>query len=164
MPGQRRSPTYSRKSESRETRRSLNAPLWAIGIALVGYPLLRDATADRMQRTTYRNLASCECAYSRDKCSTNSSGQWVGPWFATDADDRKPDDPGSGKYCPSGRSGGYHGGYAWGGNSSGSSTGSSSGSSAGASSFSGGDVGPPIGAERGHRGGFGGSGRVRAGG
>ena len=158
MPGKRHPPTYARKKESRQTRRSLNAPLWAIGIALVGYPLIRDATADRMQRNTYRNLASCECAYSRAQCSTNDSGQWVGPWYATDSEDRKPDDPGSGKYCSSGgyRSG-YHGGYGgWSGNSSGGST--------AASNLGGSDTGPPTGAERGYRGGFGGSGRVRAGG
>jgi hypothetical protein len=135
-----------RKPESRETRRSLTAPLWAIGIALVGYPLVRDATADRMVRNTYRNAESCACAYSPAQCSTNEEGKWVGPWYASNTDDRKPDDPGSGKYCGSGSSSGYHGGYS------------------GLSSYGSGsrDTSPASGVEHGYRGGFGGSGRVRA--
>ena len=154
MPAKR--PDYIRKTEDRKTRRSLNAPLWAIGIALVGYPLLRDATADRMQRNTYRNIASCECAYSRAQCSTNSSGQWVGPWYAADPAERKPDDPGEGKWCNSGGRG-FHGSYGGYGSNS-----SNSGNTSSGSNIASQDTTPMSGIERGYRGGFGSSGRVRA--
>jgi hypothetical protein len=124
-----------------ERKRSLQAPLWAIGIALVGYPLLRDATADKMQRNTYRNAESCACAYSPTQCSRDENS-WVGPWYASRAGDRKYDDPGEGQYCRTGTSGMRFGSY-----------GGTSGDGA---------VEPATGTQRGYRGGFGGTGRVRA--
>ena len=123
-----------------ERKRSWQAPMWAIGIALVGYPLLRDLTADSMQRYTYRNAQSCACAYSTAQCSFEG-GEWVGPWFATRASDRKYDDPGQGKDCSTARSSSFHGGYASGGPQD--------------------EITANKGSQFGRRGGFGGSGRVR---
>jgi hypothetical protein len=131
------------RRDRQEPRRSSNAPLWALGIALVGYPLLRDATADKMQRYAYRNQASCECAYSSAQCHREEN-EWVGPWFARDAADREPGDPGAGRYC--GRTGsGFHGGYY-----------------AGGAADPGREVGPATGVRSGYRGGFGATGSVRA--
>ena len=124
-------------------KRSMNAPLWALGIALVGYPLLRDGTADKMQRYSYRNQASCECAYSSAQCQREGN-EWLGPWFARDAADREPGDPGAGTYC--GRlGGGYHGTYFVGGGAD-----------------PGNEVTPATGVRSGYRGGFGATGGVRA--
>jgi hypothetical protein len=125
-------------------KRSIEGPLWVIGAAvLIGYPLVRDATADKMLRNHYANAASCHCAYSPAQCSADGT-RWVGPWYARDAEDRHADDPGAGNSCP--RSSGGSGGYYYG------------------SGRSDDGVGPRTGVETGHRGGFGGSGRVRAGG
>ena len=139
-------PAPAQRSPPYKPKRSIEGPLWVIGAAvLIGYPLLRDATADKMLRNTYSNAASCECAYSAAQCSY-AGGPWVGPWYARDAEDRRADDPGAGNDCQrggrSGGSGGYYGG----------------------SGRSDDGVGPRTGIETGHRGGFGGSGRVRAGG
>jgi hypothetical protein len=122
-------------------RRSYEVPLLWIGVAaFVGLPMLRDATSDRMLRNRYGNDSySCECDYGRDRCSYRD-GQWVGPWYARDAQDRQPDDPGAGS-C---RSGGGHGGYAYSGQR-------------GTDPYR-----SPTSVERGYRGGFGGTGRVRA--
>ena len=122
-------------------RRSYEVPLLWIGVAaFVGFPMLRDATSDRMLRNRYgSDLYSCECDYGRDRCSYRD-GHWVGPWYARDAQDRRPDDPGAGA-C---RSGGGHVGYAYSGRR-------------GNDPYQ-----PPSSVERGYRGGFGGTGRVRA--
>lgn len=123
-------------------RRSFEVPLlWLGAAAFIGFPILRDATADSMQRNRYgSDRASCECDYGVDRC-TYTDGGWVGPWYADRASDRRGDDPGTGR-CWQGRTGGGY--YA-------------------------GGLRPaddayraPIGVERGYRGGFGGTGRVRA--
>jgi hypothetical protein len=137
-------------------RRSSSPPLWdrawpwysLVGV-LVAFPLIRDMTADPMQRAVFRNEASCRCAYPQATCTRDDRGNWVGPWYARDAKDRRPDDPGRGQYCYHG--GGYHGGYFSGGASGGASTASTNP-----------DVSPAARVESGYRGGFGGSGRVRA--
>jgi hypothetical protein len=127
-------------------KRSLEGPLWVIGAAvLIGYPLVRDATADKMLRNTYANSSSCHCAYSVAQCNVDGT-RWLGPWYARDAEDRQADDPGPGKDC---QRRGYHGG---------------SSAYYGGSGRSDDGIGPRTGVETGHRGGFGGSGRVRAGG
>jgi hypothetical protein len=136
-------PSPAQRLPPYKPKRSIEGPLWVMGAAvLIGYPLLRDATADKMLRNTYSNLASCQCAYSVAQCSVDGS-RWLGPWYARDAEDRLADDPGAGKDCRgSGGASRYYGG----------SYGSDDG------------VRPRTGTEVGHRGGFGGSGRVRAGG
>lgn len=131
-------PSYISKPER---KRSYEAPLWALGAAVfIGYPLLRDGTADRMARNTYANEASCSCAYSLAQCS-RSDGRWVGPWYAVSSEDREASDPGDGRLC-GGSTGG--GGYVY-----------SNGRAPG-------DASPRTGVERGYRGGFGATGRVRA--
>lgn len=120
-------------------KRSYAVPLWTLGAAvLIGFPLLRDATSDPMLRNIYADRSSCECEYASG-CTTNDSGRWVGPWYARNSDQRHADDPGAGGTCSNRSS---HG-----------------------SSYSGyrGDEQPSsrVGVENGHRGGFGGSGRVR---
>lgn len=119
-----------------------NVPwLWLGVAAFVGFPMLRDATSDRMQRNRYVDEASCRCDYG-DRCDwdwSQSRAEWVGPWYASSDADRKADDPGAG-VCQTRSGGGYRGGYVyresgyWG----------------------------PASVERGYRGGFGGTGRVRA--
>ena len=133
-----------------ERRRSTEPPLWThawpFGLAavLIGFPIVRDATADKMQRKVFANQASCECAYTVVQCTRRSDGRWVGPWYATRAEDRLADDPGEGRRCETGgRVYGSGGGYYGGAYNS--------------------DVRPATGLEAGHRGGFGGTGRVRAG-
>lgn len=127
-----------------ERKRSLEVPLlWLAGAAFIGFPLLRDATADDMLRNRYGDLQSCECDYGGTRC-TSVGGAWYGPWYARDATDRRWDDPGPGGQCRTAGSG--HGGGHFG--------------------YRGGPYDgylPPTGIERGYRGGFGGSGRVRAG-
>lgn len=129
-----------------ERRRSLEVPLLWLGVAaFAGFPMLRDATSDPMQRNRYGNdLHSCECDYGQDRCSFQNGG-WVGPWYARDAKDRKPDDPGRGA-CRE-RQGGHGGSHGYRG-----------------STLVSQDDGyrTPSGVERGYRGGFGGTGRVRA--
>lgn len=128
-----------------ERKRSLEVPLLWLGVAaFVGYPMLRDATSDKMQRNRYgSDQWSCECDYGAGRCNFEK-GNWVGPWYAREVTDRKSDDPGRGA-CRERHAGGgyYHGGYA----------------GAGAS-----DDGyrSPRSVEAGYRGGFGGTRRVRA--
>jgi hypothetical protein len=143
-PSKRHPKSPAQRTPPYKPKRSLEGPLWVIGAAaLIGYPLLRDATADKMLRNQYSNASSCYCAYSQAQCYPDGN-RWVGPWYARDAEDRHADDPGAGNDCPrrSSGSGGYHGSWA----------------------RSDDGVGPRTGIESGHRGGFGGSGRVRAGG
>ena len=83
----RRTPD-TRPSAPRKPKRSLEGPLWLIGAAvLIGFPMVRDATADKMQRNTYANASSCHCAYSASQCRRDED-QWVGPWYASYAEDR----------------------------------------------------------------------------
>jgi hypothetical protein len=111
--------------------------MWVGAIALLGIPLVRDLSADRMVRNQYRDLESCDCDYSAARCDWNSeASRYVGPWYA--ATGTKPDaaDPGPGRcYLPHQR-GVYFGGA--------------------------GSYRPPATVEHGFRGGFGGTGRVRA--
>lgn len=60
----------------RECRRSLEAPLLWIGVALfAGFPILRDATSEPMLRNRYGNdLRSCECDYGQDRCVRQDGG------------------------------------------------------------------------------------------
>ena len=124
-----------------ERKRSYEAPLLALGaLVVIGYPLLRDATADRMARNTYANAASCHCAYSPSQCS-QSNGRWIGPWYAVASKDRDATDPGEGRHCSRSTGGGA---YLY-------------------SRYpSPDDPAPRTGVERGYRGGFGATGRVRA--
>jgi len=129
-----------------ERRRSLEVPLLWLGVAaFIGYPVLRDSTSDRMQRNRYgSDQFSCECDYGAGACRYQG-GTWVGPWYAVDAADRKAGDPGRGA-CRTG-SGGHAGhGYTY----------------SGASSVQQQAYRGPNGVEAGYRGGFGGTGRVRA--
>ena len=122
-------------------KRSLEVPLlWLGAAAFIGFPLLRDATSEPMQRNRYADRQSCECDYG-PRCNLEGNA-WLGPWYARNLGDRKADDPGAGE-CPShtGGHGGYYGGYA---------------------QRSPDGYRPPVAIERGHRGGFGGTGRVRA--
>lgn len=127
-------------------RRSLEVPLLWLGVAaFIGYPLLRDATSDKMQRNRYgSDQFSCECDYGAGACEYQG-GTWVGPWYAVDAADRKADDPGRGT-CRERGTGSSGRGYAYSGNSS-----------VQQEAYRG-----PNGVESGYRGGFGGTGRVRA--
>ena len=115
-------------------KRSLEGPLWAIGATvLIGYFVIRDATAERVQRNTYGSMEGCACAYSHHQCRYDN-GRVVGPWYALDPSDRRPDDPGAGQRCgSSGGARGYIGSY---------------------------DA--KTGVERGYRGGFGSTGGVRS--
>lgn len=124
---------------------SFEIPWLALGAAaLIGFPLLRDATSDSMRRNHYADRGSCECDYA-DRCTRDlATGSWDGPWYADDAADRKADDPGEGA-CR--RPGGY-------GNSGG---GYYSYGRAGAGGYRG-----PVSIEHGYRGGFGGTAHVRA--
>jgi hypothetical protein len=139
----RKFPDVIQPAPGRERRRSLEAPLLWIGVALfAGFPMVRDATSEPMLRNRYgSDLRSCECDYGQDRC-VRQDGGWVGPWYARDAADVRPDDPGRG-VCRV-RSGGYS--YAYSGRSSGQDDGYRA----------------PASVESGYRGGFGGSGRVRA--
>ena len=121
-------------------KRSYEVQLWALGAAaLIGFPLLRDATSDPMQRNVYANRSNCECEYATG-CAITENGRWVGPWYAINSDQRKADDPGEGGTCGGqsrNGSGGYH-------------------------SYRGdGQTESRVGVEKGYRGGFGGSARVR---
>lgn len=128
-----------------ERKRSLEVPLLWLGVAaFVGYPMLRDATSDKMQRNRYgSDQWSCECDYGAGRCNFDN-GNWVGPWYASNAKDRKSDDPGRGA-CRERHEGGsyYHGGFA--------------GANGADNAYRG-----PGSVEAGYRGGFGGTGRVRA--
>jgi hypothetical protein len=118
--------------------------MWVGAAVLIGFPLLRDATADRMLRNRYANQHSCECDYGPQRCSFDTRG-WVGPWYARDPGKRAVDDPGPGGTCPSrGTVGGSGGSFAYGRGTAGN------------------DYDPPRSVERGYRGGFGATGRVRA--
>jgi hypothetical protein len=132
----------STRSNPKKRDFPVEGALWVVGGLLVGWPLLRDATSDEMRRNTYSNQASCECAYSSTQCK-REGGSWVGPWYAVDEDDREAGDPGEGRRC--GSSGG-------------------SGHASAFASRGGDDVRGRTGVQQGHRGGFGGTGRVRAGG
>jgi hypothetical protein len=127
-----------------ERKRSWDVPwMWVGAAVLIGFPMLRDATADRMLRNRYVNQYSCECDYGQQRCR-REGGQWLGPWYASDPAKRAADDPGHGGTCPSrGSTGGYVG-YRYVGGTSPS------------------DYEPSRSVERGYRGGFGGTGRVRA--
>lgn len=122
-------------------KRSWEVPLFVVGVgSVLGFSILRDATADPMMRNLYRqDEASCRCDYG-PQCQ-RADGQWVGPWYAQDAQDRQADDPGRGA-C---RTGGH--GAAW---------------------IGGGRYGSPDNyrtpamVESGYRGGFGATGRVRS--
>jgi hypothetical protein len=131
-----RRPSYITPPRSLERKRSLEVPLYLIGAAVVfGYPMLRDATADSMLRNRYgSDRQSCECDYG-PRCSYEG-GQWYGPWYARNAADRASDDPGWGQCYAARGTHGTGGAYA---------------------SYRG-----PTGVERGYRGGFGATGRVRA--
>ncbi|RZA18531.1 MAG: hypothetical protein EOP93_10985 [Lysobacteraceae bacterium] len=118
--------------------------LWLGAAALIGFPMLRDASSDRMLRNRYADEASCRCDYA-ERCGADmtqpaNSRQWVGPWYAGSAGDRAADDAGAGA-C---RSGGGHGGV-------------------GGYAYRQEGYREPVSIERGYRGGFGGSGHVRAG-
>lgn len=139
-----RDPVFSLGDEER--RRSFEVPLLWLGVAaFVGFPVLRDATSDKMQRNRYgADRYSCECDYGPERCSYRD-GNWVGPWYAVDLADRKSDDPGRGACRERGSGSGSHiYGY-------------SGASSARQDAYRG-----PSAVEAGYRGGFGGTGRVRA--
>ena len=140
----KRNPRVDRfEPDGGERRRSLEVPLLWLGVAaFVGYPMLRDATSDRMQRNRYgSDQFSCECDYGPGNCSLRE-GSWAGPWYAEDAADRKHGDPGIGA-CRERERGYYRTAYA-------------------------GVPRPdpayrsPASVDAGYRGGVGGSGRVRA--
>lgn len=119
-------------------KRSLEVPLlWIGAVAFIGFPLLRDATADPMSRNRYTDRASCECDYGGNHCSwDNATSRWVGPWYARRESDRQAGDPGWGACRTRGPAmAGYLGGSRY---------------------------VPPQSVESGYRGGFGGTGRVRA--
>lgn len=139
----RKFPDIIQQLPDRERKRSLEVPLLWIGVAvLAGFPILRDATSDPMQRNQYgSDVRSCECDYGRDRCERHQ-GNWVGPWYASESADARKDDPGGGA-CRSRYSGSS---YAYGARPSGADEG-----------YRG-----PRSIETGYRGGFGGSGRVRA--
>jgi hypothetical protein len=130
-----------RAPESRR-KRSYEVPLlWLGAAAFIGFPILRDATADPMQRNRYGNdRYSCECDYGADRCSYTDRG-WVGPWYAERAADRGAEDPGTGRCWQPRPGGSYYAG-----------TGRPVHDA----------YRPPSGVERGYRGGFGGTGRIRA--
>lgn len=137
--GQR--PTYLTRAESHGSRSWLREVWLPVGIvACIGFPLLRDATADPMQRNRYADERSCRCDYG-DRCRLED-GQWTGPWYARDRGDQWGGDPGAGA-CRSG--GGSRYGYG------------GSRTTPAEDAYRG-----PASVERGYRGGFGGSGRVRA--
>lgn len=146
MGKRRKRPVVPLKTLSVPTRkRSWDVPwMWVGAAVLIGFPMLRDATADRMLRNRYANQYSCECDYGPQRCSP-VGGQWVGPWYARDLAKRATDDPGLGGTCPSrGATGGYGGTYRY-------------GSGPAPDGYE-----PPRSVEQGYRGGFGGTGRVRA--
>jgi hypothetical protein len=119
-------------------RRSLVEPLmWVGAAALIGFPFLRDATADKMVRNEYRDRASCECDYGAGRC-VGSGRHFVGPWYADAGVKPAADDPGPGM-CYRRHNGLYVSGL--GGNA---------------------DYRPPASVEHGFRGGFGSTGRVRS--
>ena len=122
-----------------ERKRSFDIPWLTIGAgALIGLPLLLEATREPMLRNHYADRASCECDYQQGCGRDSASGSWAGPWYAQDPGDRRAGDPGAGA-CP--RNSGYHGGYGY--------------------VYSPGRY-PPTSIEHGYRGGFGGTGRVHS--
>lgn len=141
-PKRRSSSSVVFQPPERPRKRSLTVPLlWLGAAALIGYPVVRDLTADRMLRNRYSDVYSCQCDYGN--LCVQQDGQWYGPWYARDAKDRQPGDPGSGQ-CRSGTSrgghgGGYYGRYGYGNALS--------------------TYRPPAAVETGYRGGFGSTGR-----
>lgn len=123
-------------------KRSFEIPWLTIGaVALIGVPIAMEAARDPMQRNRYPERSSCQCDYG-NRCERDfESGSWVGPWYASNAEDRKADDPGEGACRRLYHGGGYYYG----------------GSGTGAGSYRG-----PTGIEQGYRGGFGGTGRVHS--
>ncbi|RDZ26129.1 hypothetical protein [Lysobacter silvisoli] len=100
------SPTITRPGKPKR-KRSLEVPLlWLGAAALIGYPFVRDATAEKMVRGGYADRYSCECDY-RDRC-TYEDGRWVGPWYPQNAQD--PRDADSGNRCRSSYRSTYYGG------------------------------------------------------
>lgn len=98
-------PTITRPGPLKR-KRSFAVPLLWLGAAgLIGYPIVRDLTAEPVQRGGYADRYSCECDYS-DRC-TYENGRWYGPWYPQKAQD--PRDEQAGNRCR--RHGGYHGGY-----------------------------------------------------
>jgi hypothetical protein len=100
-------------------------------------------------RNRYLTQSDCECDYGAGRCSTDG-GNWLGPWYLSDPQQRARDsnDPGPGGSCGT-RYGTYSGGGSHGFWRSGSSSG-----------YRG-----PIGTQDGYRRGFGGTARIgRAGG
>jgi hypothetical protein len=87
--------------ESSARKRSWEVPLFVVGVgSVLGFSILRDATADPMLRNRYGyDESSCRCDYGPE-CRTED-GQWVGPWYAQETKDRQADDPGRGA-CRSG--------------------------------------------------------------
>lgn len=94
-------------------KRSWEVPLFVVGVgSVLGFSILRDVTADPMLRYRYgADENSCRCDYG-PQCN-RVDGQWVGPWYARDEEDRQADDPGRGAchYGGHGGSGFRVGGY-----------------------------------------------------
>lgn len=159
MARKKKRPPYISEPESRikktklgggNRKRSYEVPLlWLGAAALIGFPLLRDATSDQMRRNRYADRYSCECDYGSGRCNFDYERRvWLGPWYARDASARKADDPGQGQCRATYR---YSGGGGYGG-----------GNYSGARTAESGDYRPPNGVDSGYRGGFGGAARVRA--
>jgi hypothetical protein len=125
-----------------ERKRSWEVPLYIVGVtSVLGFFVVRDLTADPMQRNHYgRDRTSCQCDYPT-QCRPEGDG-WAGPWYARDEEDRQPGDAGPGE-CRTGSGSMRAGGYGlWGSRSD--------------------QYRSPARIEAGHRGGFGGSSRVRS--
>lgn len=131
-------PTITRPGPLKR-KRSYEVPLlWLGAAALIGYPIVRDLTAEPVQRGGYADRYSCECDYS-DRC-VYENGRWYGPWYPDKAQD--PRDAQAGNRCRHHR--GYYGGY---------------GTASGYRSD--GEYRAPT-MERGYRGGFGSTGTARS--
>lgn len=98
-------PTITRAPEFKR-KRSYTVPLLWLGAAtLIGYPIVRDITAEPMQRGGYADRYSCECDY-HDRCSYEN-GRWYGPWYPETAQD--PRDAQANSRCRHSRV--YYGSY-----------------------------------------------------